>query len=217
MATQITVNHITFRAKSTLNILSDICAICRENVCDKCIKCSQDYADHKIENQCYSVIGVCNHAFHYCCIQKYVASLSSVSRKCPLCNQKWELKKRSFINKELKTPPKKITDNNLTLQPTVNPGAVINYYVSDDNGIIITNILDNVTNNTNNQQNNQSHNGSADVIVVINDHNNINEDDDDDDDVSNDDDDSDVSDDSDDAEVNGNNGDNNNNNNNATE
>lgn len=112
MTSQITVNHIVFKAISTLNILSDTCAICRENVCDKCIKCSQDYAEHKIDNQCFSVIGVCNHAFHYCCIRKYVVGLSSVSQKCPLCNQKWELKKRSLVNKELKTRTKKIINNN---------------------------------------------------------------------------------------------------------
>ena len=70
----ITINHIQIRASKSLDILSDICAICQENILDKCNKCinSQNV-------QCYSIIGECKHSYHLCC----------------MCNQRWELKKRS--------------------------------------------------------------------------------------------------------------------------
>jgi len=91
MSVKFSINHITLLAKSTLNILSDMCAICRENVCDSCIKCNE------IKNsECVSVIGICGHAFHNCCIQNYTNGLATASQKCPLCSQKWELKKRNI-------------------------------------------------------------------------------------------------------------------------
>lgn len=95
MTDKIKINHIAFIGKSTLNILQDVCAICRENVCDKCTKCAQESIDNKKNTSCYSVIGTCNHAFHHCCIKKFIGGLATVSQKCPLCNKKWELKKRT--------------------------------------------------------------------------------------------------------------------------
>ena len=85
----IKINHISFMGKSSLNILSDVCAICRENVMDKCIKCCNENS-----RECKSVIGECNHAFHFCCIQSWTNGLSSISQRCPLCNNKWEFKKK---------------------------------------------------------------------------------------------------------------------------
>jgi hypothetical protein len=91
--TDFKINYISFKGKSSLNILSDTCAICRENVTDKCIKCNNDNC-----KECYSVLGVCNHSYHYCCIQSWTNGLSAVSQKCPLCNNKWEIKKRKLQN-----------------------------------------------------------------------------------------------------------------------
>ena len=87
--TDIQINYISFKGKSSLNILSEICAICRENVTDKCIKCNND-----ITKKCYSILGICNHSYHYCCIKTWTNGLSSISQKCPLCNNKWEIKRR---------------------------------------------------------------------------------------------------------------------------
>jgi len=82
-------NHITLKAKCTLDILSDICAICRENVLDKCIKCSNS------NNQCISVLGECNHGYHLCCINNWTSSIAYTSHNCPMCNQRWNIKRRS--------------------------------------------------------------------------------------------------------------------------
>lgn len=87
----ITVNHIVFYGVKELDIISNICAICQENITESCNKCIQD---HNIK--CYSVIGVCKHAYHYCCINDWITRQSLINIKCPMCNQKWELKKRSI-------------------------------------------------------------------------------------------------------------------------
>lgn len=93
----ITINHISLRAKSSLNTSSDTCAICRENVCDGCIKCQQanDSSQNTQMKKCFSVIGVCGHTYHYCCIQNCLTSQSYNAKKCPMCNKTWEMKKRS--------------------------------------------------------------------------------------------------------------------------
>jgi hypothetical protein len=93
----IKINHIIMPAVSIFNILSEMCAICRENVTDKCLKCSNS-SDN---NTCYGVIGVCSHAYHNCCVSQYTTGHSS-TQKCPTCNKKWEMKKRNS-NKSNKT------------------------------------------------------------------------------------------------------------------
>jgi hypothetical protein len=84
----ININHITINAYSSLDVLNDNCAICREHLYNKCIKC-QDFDNIK----CYSVIGICNHGYHYCCIDSWLKS-NSYSIKCPICNEDWKLKER---------------------------------------------------------------------------------------------------------------------------
>jgi anaphase-promoting complex subunit 11 len=86
----ITINHMKFIASKSLNIISDICAICQENISDKCSICCQN----NINIKCYSVIGVCKHAYHLCCINDWTSR--QLDTRCPMCNQKWELKKRSI-------------------------------------------------------------------------------------------------------------------------
>jgi len=101
----ITINHISLRAKSSLNTISDTCAICRENVCDGCIKCQQNNVnlDSNQAKQCFSVLGTCNHSYHYCCIQNWSNQSTYTSKKCPMCNKNWELKKRTIITSKNKT------------------------------------------------------------------------------------------------------------------
>lgn len=84
--TEIKINMINFNGSKKLSI-SDICGICHENILDKCHNCNT------LDNNCYSVIGECNHAYHYCCITNWVSKQST--SKCPMCNQKWELKRRT--------------------------------------------------------------------------------------------------------------------------
>lgn len=83
------INKIVFTANSKLDIISDICAICQEKIIDKCNKC---LVDQSIIN-CYSIIGKCNHAYHYCCISNWLLR-NPLNQKCPMCNQKWEIKKK---------------------------------------------------------------------------------------------------------------------------
>ena len=113
MSVAIEINHLNLFARSSLNITSDICAICREHVCDSCIKCQQktDKSQKNINEQCYGVMGICNHAYHHCCIKEWTKNLSSVSHKCPMCNGKWDLKKRS-INRKV--------DNNFIPKSNIN-------------------------------------------------------------------------------------------------
>ena len=110
MNPQITINHISFRATSSLNISSDICAICRDHIYEKCSKCSnknnEDNKENK-DNKCYKcsnknnknnnyygVIGECGHAYHYCCILSWNGDLSTIRQKCPMCNQNWTMRQR---------------------------------------------------------------------------------------------------------------------------
>jgi hypothetical protein len=92
----ISINHISLRAKSTLNILSEICAICREHVCDKCTKCANGEPTNNNHKTCFSVLGECNHAYHQCCIQGWAGTIPSISQKCPMCSKNWAIKKRSI-------------------------------------------------------------------------------------------------------------------------
>ena len=88
----IKINHINLVGSKSLDILSDICAICQENISNKCNKCSQH--NNNI-NKCYSVIGICKHAYHLCCINDWTKQATS-NILCPMCKQKWELKRHSI-------------------------------------------------------------------------------------------------------------------------
>ncbi len=92
--TSIKINYIEFCGSKSINILSDICAICQENIVDKCAKCSNP--DNITNIKCYSVIGVCRHAYHLCCINDGSHKQTTFNKRCPMCSQKWELKKRSI-------------------------------------------------------------------------------------------------------------------------
>lgn len=84
----IKINHITINGLCSLDVLNDICAICREHLYDKCIKC-QEFNTIK----CNSIIGMCNHGYHRCCIDSWLKT-NSYGIKCPICNEEWKLKER---------------------------------------------------------------------------------------------------------------------------
>ena len=138
---EITINHISLRAKSSLNTSSDTCAICRENVCDGCIKCQQanEIADNTQIKKCFSVLGVCGHTYHYCCIQNCISTQSYGGKKCPMCSKTWEMKKRTIqqtdtkFKKILKTEKNNWQNNQLAGQ-----GNNQNNQNNQNNNVIIS-------------------------------------------------------------------------------
>jgi hypothetical protein len=78
---------------SSLNIINDICSICRNNLNDKCIICD---TDEKKDN-CYSVLGTCGHGYHYHCIKQW---LDKKNNRCPLDYEYWSyvIDKKKKIN-----------------------------------------------------------------------------------------------------------------------
>ncbi|KAJ2007774.1 RING-box protein 1 [Coemansia thaxteri] len=67
---------------------SDICAICRNNNMELCIECQADQ-DSKMDDSCTVTWGICNHAFHYHCIYRWLKNRNT----CPLDNREWEYQK----------------------------------------------------------------------------------------------------------------------------
>lgn len=92
MTDNIKINYINLIGYSSLIIYSDTCAICTENIIDKCVDCN----DSNCKTSCYSIVGTCNHAYHYCCINNWLSNNNNSNKTCPLCKQKWEFKKKSF-------------------------------------------------------------------------------------------------------------------------
>ncbi|KAJ2003254.1 RING-box protein hrt1 [Coemansia sp. S85] len=67
---------------------SDVCAICRNNNMELCIECQADQ-DAKVNDNCNIAWGICNHAFHFHCISRWLKNRNS----CPLDNREWEYQK----------------------------------------------------------------------------------------------------------------------------
>ncbi|KAA1066542.1 RING-box protein 1 [Puccinia graminis f. sp. tritici] len=70
------------------DILVDNCAICRNQIMDRCNECEANQATSTAET-CTVAWGTCNHAYHFHCISRWL-KLSSV---CPLCSREWEIEK----------------------------------------------------------------------------------------------------------------------------
>ncbi|KAJ2460848.1 RING-box protein hrt1 [Coemansia sp. RSA 2337] len=67
---------------------SDVCAICRNNNMELCIECQADQ-DAKVNSNCSIAWGICNHAFHFHCISRWLKNRNS----CPLDNREWDYQK----------------------------------------------------------------------------------------------------------------------------
>jgi len=68
----------------------DICAICRVQVMDACLRCQAENKREVLGRQdCVVVWGECNHSFHHCCMSLWVKQ----NNRCPLCQQEWSIQR----------------------------------------------------------------------------------------------------------------------------
>merc|ERR1712080_286770 len=70
------------------DIVVETCAICRNHLMEPCIECQPNTLVNG-NDDCIAAWGVCNHAFHLHCIQRWLKS----RHVCPLDNREWTYQK----------------------------------------------------------------------------------------------------------------------------